>query len=189
MLNFKTEWNPDELNTWSEFNFEQLNKTTLSDFTKNFLINGFPESAAPFLSFGLENYESEFKTIAENYSEYKLNLKTKNYWIFGSDGNGNPICIDSNSNDEILLLDHEQQFELIHKINRNIVELSQCLLEYKNFIKFINSKFGEGGFFNSKFTQTHLEKLKEQFEKINPNIFIESDFWNGEIEMLYHEIE
>ena len=188
MQNIKIDWNPDEFNTWIEFNIDQFNKTSLSSFTKDYLLNGFPESAAPFLSFGLSNNNFEFKTVAEYYAEYQLDSKTKNYWIFGSDGNGNPICIDSNSNDEILLLDHEQGFEPIQKINKNVSELFLCLLEYKNFIEQINSEFGEDGFFESKFTVTHLENLKTRFKKINSNIFTESEFWNGEISMLFDEI-
>ena len=187
MKNFKAKWKPNEIHPWTEFSPEQLNKTSLSNLTKDFLINGFPESSAPFLSFGIENYDSKFITIAEYYSDYQLDSKTKNYWIFGSDGNGNPICIDSNSKDEILLLDHEQSFEPIQKINRNVIELSQCLLEYKQFVELINSEFGEGGFFESKFTITHLNELKKRFEQINKNIFSESDFWNGEMEMLIEE--
>ena len=189
MQNIKTDWNPDELNEWIDFKLDQINKTDLSDFTKNFLLNGFPENAAPFLSFGLSTYDCEFKTIAEYYSEFQLDSKAKYYWIFGSDGNGNPICIDSKSNDEILLLDHDQGFEPIQKINKNVNELFQCLLEYKNFIELIISEFGEDGFFDSKFTNSHLEKLKIRFKNINPNIFTESEFWNGEISMLFEEIE
>ncbi|MEH6538259.1 MAG: hypothetical protein V7719_17815 [Psychroserpens sp.] len=101
----------------------------------------------------------------------------------------NPICIDSNSNDEILLLDHEQGFEPIQKFNKNVTELFQCLLEYKNFIELINLEFGEDGFFESKYTIMYLEKLKIQFKNINSNIFTESEFWNGEISMLFEEIE
>jgi hypothetical protein len=189
MQNFKTKWNPDETNPWTEFSPEQLNKTSLSDLTKVFLLNGFPERSAPFLSFGLEHNDPNFKTLAEYSSQFQLEPNTKNYWVFGSDGSGNPIIIDSNSNDEILLLDHEQGFVPIQKINRNVVELLQCLLEYKNFIELINSQFGEGGFFDSKFTLTHLDELKKRFEQINSKIFSESDFWNCEIELLYEEIQ
>lgn len=189
MRNIKIDWNPDELNTWSEFSLDQLNNTSLSNFTKDFLSNGFPESAAPFLSFGLSKHDSEFKTITEYYSEFQLDSKTKNYWIFGSDGNGNPICIDSNSNDEIILLDHEQGFEPIQRINKYVSKLFQCLLEFKKFIELINSEFGEDGFFESKFNIVHLEKLKIRLKNINPNIFTESEFWNSKITMLFEEIE
>lgn len=189
MENLKEKWNPNETHTWNEFNKEQLNKTSLSSFTKQFLSDGFPSAAAPSLSFNFEIYNSEYKTIAAYYSEHQLNPKTNNYWIFGSDGSGNPICIDANSNDKILLLDHEQGFDPIQSINKNIVELAHCILEYKNFIELINSEFGENGFFDSKFTKTHLIALKKRFELIDINIFRESDFWNGEIEMLFEEIE
>lgn len=187
-IEFKEKWKLDELNRWTDFTFEQLEKTNLNCSTINFLKKGFPEDSAPFLSFGLRSYDWKFYTIFEYYSNCEVDAITKNYLICGADGEGNPICFDTTANDEVVLLDHEQGFGIMQKMNKDIIELSQCLLVYKEFAERIRSEFGEGAFFDSKFTKKHLADLKIRFENIDPNIFEESDFWKNEVENLYFEI-
>ncbi|WP_396637416.1 hypothetical protein [Maribacter sp. R77961] len=186
---FKIYWNINEYDQWTEFDYKQLERAKLTDLTKNFLSGGFPDGAAPCVDFGLESSDGKFYNITEYYSDIDLVKGTENYWIFGSDGAGNPICIDSSSNDKIVLLDHELGFEKIQDINQNIIELAKCLLEFKNFISEIESEFGEDAFMDSKFSKANVDDLKERFKKINPNIFLESEFWKIEVECLYDEIE
>ncbi|WP_040279026.1 hypothetical protein [Psychroserpens damuponensis] len=189
MQDLKSKWIQSELDEWTEFNAIQLQNTPFTTDTKGVLINGFPKYAAPFLSFDLENYDCKFQTINAYYSGYTLNPKTKHYWFFGSDENGNPICIDSNSNDKIILLDHEQEFEPIQTINNNVLELFACLLEYKHFIDLINSQFGKDGFFDLKYTTKHVNELQKKLERINLNIFEDSNFWRSEINLLFENIK
>lgn len=188
-IEFKKQWNPNEFDTWTAFNSKQFKRTPLTKSTTEFLAGGFPYSAAPFLDFGLERYDGVLYNIAEYYSGTDVVKGAENYWIFGSDSSGNPICMDSSANDKIVLLDHELGFEPIQTINKNIIELASCLLEFKRFVAQVQLEFGEDGFMDSKFTKNHLEELKNKFQSINPNIFIESDFWKNEIENLFFEIE
>lgn len=102
----------------------------------------------------------------------------------GSDGGGNPICFDTNDNDKIVLLDHEQAFEKIGVINLNIIELAECLITYKIFISTVQQENGKEAYLNSVFTEKQLTDLKNKFSQINPNIFKESDFWRNEISSL-----
>ena len=186
---FKTKWNLKRFESWTDFDPAIFDSSNLLERTKEFLKGGFPNGAAPFLNFDLENSDGKLKNIAEYYSNQEQIEGTENYWVFGSDGAGNPICIDSSSNDKILLLDHELGFQPIEHINKDVIELAYYLLEFRNFISDIQTEFGENGFFDSKFTKLHLDGLKERLEKINHNIFSESDFWKREIESLYEEIE
>ena len=186
---FKVNWKINEYDQWTAFDYDQLEKTNLKDSTKAFLIDGFPDGAAPCLDFGLDSTDGNLYNIAEYYTEVELVNGTENYWIFGSDGAGNPICIDSSSNDKIILLDHELGFEPIQDINKNVIELAKCLLVFKDFFSLIESELGEEVLMDSIFPVAYLDKLKKQFEEINPNIFLESDFWKTEIECLYDEIE
>ena len=188
-IEYKKIWMKDDSERWTEFPIEQVDKSNLNNETKEFLKVGFPEDAAPFLGFGLRSYDWEFNNIGDYYSDYELDAKTKNYWIFGSDNSGNPICIDSSDNDKLVLLDHEQDFEIIQTMNNNISELATSILLFKNFIEKINSEFGEDGFFDSKFTENHLTELENDFKKLNPNYYIESSFWDTEINNLRYEIE
>lgn len=52
-----------------------------------------------------------------------------NYRMIGSDGAGNPICVDSASG-EIRLLDHEGHFRTTQFVNSGIAQLAECLLSY-----------------------------------------------------------
>lgn len=146
-IEFKEIWIQDDSVKWTEFPSEQVEKSNLNNETKEFLKVGFPEDSAPFLSFGLRSYDWGFNTIQGYYDDYDLNEKTKNYWIFCSDGSGNPICIDSSDNDKLILLDHEQDFEIIQTMNKNISELASSMLLFRNFIEKVNSELGKDVFF------------------------------------------
>ncbi|MEP5339582.1 MAG: hypothetical protein ABJL44_20060 [Algibacter sp.] len=179
----------DDSERWTEFPIEQVEKSNLKNETKKFLKVGFPEDSAPFLGFGLRSYDWEFNNIKDYYDDDELDDKTKDYWIFGSDNNGNLICIDSSDNDKLVILDHEEGFEVIETMNKNISELASSMLLFRNFIEKINSELGEDGFFGSKFTENNLTELENDFKKLNPNYYIESSFWNSEINNLRAEIE
>ena len=185
----KSEWKPNKLNRWWEFDQEELRRLPVLDETKEWLREGFPEDAAPFLNFGLRSYNGKFHTIADFYSEYELDPKSNDYWIFGSDGSGNPICLDSSNNDSVVLLDHEQEFDVIGLINSNLSELAQCLLEYRRFVKNVQSELGEDAYIEAEFTTEHVDALKKRIEAIKQDLLLTSDFWNNEIENLLVEIE
>ncbi|MCF2875009.1 MULTISPECIES: hypothetical protein [unclassified Tenacibaculum] len=188
-IEFKKLWMNNSSENWIEFPIDLIEKSNLNEKTKEFLKIGFPEDAAPFLGFGLTSYDGKFNTIQNYYDDYELDDKTNNYWIFGSDNNGNPICIDSSDNDKLIILDHEQEFEFMETMNKNIAELASSILLYRNFVEKTNKEFGEDGFFESQFTEKHLTELENEFKKLNPNYYIESSFWDNEIENLRAEIE
>ncbi len=189
LIEFKKLWMTNESARWVEFPVNQVEKSKLNKKTKEFLKIGFPEHAAPFLGFGLRNYDSEFNTIQRHYGYNDIDVKAKDYWVFGSDSGGNPICIDSSNNDQIVLLDHEQGFGIMEYMNKNIFELASALLLYRGFIEKVNKEFGEDGFFDLMFTEKHLTELENDFMKLNPNYNTDSSFWDIEIKNLRYEIE
>ena len=188
-IEFKKLWMTRDSERWVEFPIDQVEQSNLNEKTKEFLKIGFPEDAAPYLGFGLRSYDWEFKTIQDYYNYDDLNDKAKDYWMFGSDGSGNLICIDSSDHDKIVLLDHEQGFVFMENINTNIAELASSLLLFRDFIVRINAEFGKDGYFESLFTENHLIELENEFKKLNPNYYIEASFWDSEIENLRAEIE
>ncbi len=183
---FKKRWLPDKNLKWMVFDQKELAKSPLKEATKLFLKNGFPKSAAPFLGFGSIDNDKKFYNIYDYFREsYKdLNEKTKHYWIFGSDGCGDIICFDTANEDRILILNHESDFEIMNTLNRSVAELAQCLLFFKEFIQQIRTELGDGAFQKNKYTPSHVNDLKQRFLSINPNIFIESSFWEDEINRL-----
>ena len=188
---FKKAWLTDEYDEWTDIAANELAKTDLSANTVAFLSHGFPEDAAPYLSFGYRSFDGIIHNMDsyEPYSWNELGPTAKSYWIFGSDGAGNPICLDASNGDRVTLLDHESGFTLMDIINTDVSELASCLLSYKKFINMVNEKYGEDGFFDIKYTKQDVDILKGNFKEINENIFEESSFWKQEIAMLIDEIE
>jgi hypothetical protein len=183
-IEFKELWLPDTHSKWIEFDILEIEKAPINDLTKSFLKIGFPEGPAPYLDFGWLSQNNKFYSIYDYYSKFKLTNLAQNYWMFGSDGNGNPICFDVSANDRIVLLDHEQNFEIIDKMNANIAELAAYLLLYKDFVTSIRNKNKGGSFTDSDISEAQLLNLKEGFKLINNNIFKESGFWRSEINSL-----
>jgi len=188
MQNFKEIWVTSDFDEWITFDQKQLDKAPFTIATKEFLAKGYPKYAAPFLDFGLDNFNSQFISVFDYYATYPLDEKTKHFWFFGSDDSGNIICIDTSNEDKIVLLDHEQEFEPIQTINKTVIELAQCLLLFKNFITLVNTEFGDDGFFEKKYTSKQITDLEAQFKTINPNLFEESDFWKTEFHLLKDSI-
>lgn len=188
-LEFKKAWQPDDNFRWTDIDPEELAQTDLSDQTKSFLAKGFPEDAAPFLNFGLRSYDWKFYNMETypHYSHHQLGSIGRHFWLFGSDGSGNPICLDSAQHDRIILLDHESGFEIMDTMNDHVVKLAQSLLLYRNFINTVNREYGEDGFFDVKYTLNHVSMLKDDFLKINPKLFDNSSFWEQELDMLSEE--
>lgn len=181
---FKELWRVNNTDPWLEFDLEEIEKGPIMDATKDFLKIGFPRDAAPFLSFGWMYNRNKFKSVFESYAHGSLDEDTKNYWLLGSDGGGNTICFDIANKDRIVLLDHEQGFELIEVINNNIAEFAECLLRYKNFIKKILGENGEDAYLDGNITKEQIFELKVGFTQVNANIFKESSFWRSEIRAL-----
>jgi hypothetical protein len=69
-------------------------------------------------------------------------------------------------------------------MNKDISELAACLLLYKNFVKRVQDENGEDAFLNSDFSPAQIADLKDEFKKLNANIFKESGFWRTEINSL-----
>ncbi len=180
---FKANWPTDSLTRWYEFDFAEIDKSPLKEETKLFMKSGFPEGAAPFLGFGWRSYDDKFYNVRDLYAKYgyDLEIETKDYWVLGSDGGGNPICIDVANDDRILLLDHEIEFDIIEQLNSNIMELASCLLEYKKFIKKVHKEVGHDPYTESQATIDLLNELRNTFLNINPRLF-DSQFWSSSVE-------
>ncbi len=177
-IEFKEKWIQDKSDRWVNFDSNELGKSDINESTKEFISNGFPEDAAPYLGFGWRSYDWKFYNIFDYYEYDDLDPITKSYWILGSDNSGNPICIDSSTDDRILLLDHEQDFEVIEVMNKNVEGLANSLLLYRDFIESVNSEF----------TENQIIELEEKFKLLNSNYYIECSFWDTEIENLRAEM-
>ncbi len=142
---------------------------------------GLPADAAPFLSFVI-NTDDKLRGINRLTELYNIGPSYSNYILIGSDGGGNPIVIDTSNNEQIVLLDHEDNFGLLYLMNSSLSSLSICLLHYCNFIKTIIRENGDDAFLDANFTDSQFEKLKEQLTGAEPEML--SGFWNAELNTL-----
>jgi hypothetical protein len=105
----------------------------LEEMFDGFVVNGsdvLPASAAPCLTF---NNLRDMPRVEEVFLLEGLPravfARMRPYRMIGSDGAGNPICIEQATR-EIWLLDHEDWFETKQYMNSSIPQLAESLLAY-----------------------------------------------------------
>jgi hypothetical protein len=154
-------------------------KKETADFFKSC---GFPYQSAPFLSF-VKNSEHVTQTINRLSDLYDLPNEFDKYIVIGSDGSGNPIVINTDKDDRVELLDHEQDFEQLDFMNKNVYTLSGALIEYCIFVKTVQKENGSDAYLDANFSDKHFDSLKSALLSIDKDA-AEVGFWNMELNML-----
>ena len=103
---------------------------------------GLPGSCAPFLTFdavargplGLVQYYGVHQFEPSDLP------RLAPYYVLGADGAGNPLCLDSAEDGEIVMLDHEDRFRTRTFVAASVATLAESLLAAetlprKNFIE------------------------------------------------------
>lgn len=180
-MNFSKEnWNLSEYENWLDLNVHIIENVISDEEIIRALINGVPSSFAPFSSFNsIQNYIS-LQSLNDYYDEI-LKDGTE-YIVFGTDGSGNPFCINKLNENKIVLLDFDS--EKIISTNENIKEFLDSIFVYKQFVDLIQEKYGEDALFDNLYHSDDIEYLKSKFLEINPNLLFDSEFWMNEIELL-----
>lgn len=105
--------------------------TLIPDESARFLVEaGLPKSCAPFLSFNEVG-----KGLPKLISVWRLNEVSgvdtdflSRYHILGSDGSGNPICIDTEEHGSIFMVDHDDAFRSRLLVASSVPQLAEALL-------------------------------------------------------------
>jgi hypothetical protein len=168
-------WDKKELNTFSPDDFKDFN---IHEETKIFLVTiGLPDSAAPFLSFD----RKELKTIRQIY--HTENPDDELLIDIGSDGAGDPICIDTKNKCQIVALDHEDDFAM-RFMNSSIMELFAFLTIYKEFGEKLRQLRGQDAFVDSNCTDEEIEELIRELKLVDVEALKnQATFWSQEIGM------
>jgi len=89
-----------------------------------------PDSAAPFMNFAAAANPAPVYDLFGIPSDWTDDDRRRlhEYAVIGSDGAGNPICLDGDG--RVVLLDHEDWFRTLQFVNSSISQLSECLLAY-----------------------------------------------------------
>lgn len=140
---------------------------------------GLPSDSAPFLSFNNKNGQP-LETVA---NEYNIDMEElNNYLKIGFNGCGDPVCIDLVKNNEIVYLNHDNDFERVY-INKNIEKFVYSLMRFTDFIAITNSS-NSSNFLNGYFDKNEIKKLEVDLYNID-NTCIESEsMWGIELHHL-----
>ena len=174
-FDYQSKWDKKELNKFTRDDFKDL---TVNETTIDFLVTiGLPDSAAPFVSFD----RKELKTIKDIYSTGDSN---DSFLVdIGSDGAGDPICIDIRNNCKIVALDHEDNFSP-RFVNTSVQELFTFLTIYKDFGDKLRKMRGDDAFIDSNFTDNELNELLGQLNSVDKKALASDDtFWSREIQI------
>ncbi len=172
--------NEDNLSPLSTGSLVGLN---LKQSTIDFLtVTGLPFEAAPYLSF-VQNKADSYNTINKLTKHYDfLEPKYEKYVVIGSYSDGDVIAINTDDNDQIVWLDHEDYFSS-RFFNSSIHSLAECLVIYRDFVQTILNNNGEDAYMNADFTDEQFEILKRKLLKADSRVIMEDGFWKSYLEM------
>lgn len=141
----------------------------ISEDSARFLVEaGLPKSCAPFLSFdevgkGLPKLISVWRL--DGVSGVDTDFLSR-YYTLGSDGAGNPLCIDTEDPGKVFMVDHDDAFRSRRLVASSVPQLAEALLIIH--------------------TQPH-EHFRRLFEAIDPAACSDDSFLPCEVAMLIKE--
>jgi SUKH-4 immunity protein len=180
---FKSKWTQNG-NTLLPLSHNTVLNLGLTVETIEFLtVAGLPKGAAPYLSFV---QECDRGTLAINKLTAIYDLPESEFEKFvciGSDVSDNPIVINTNANDSIMWLDHEDFFTS-RFVNNSIHQLAHVLILYKEFIERILIENGEDAYLDGEFNDDQFAYFKGKIEEADGNALAAGTFWSEELETL-----
>jgi hypothetical protein len=90
-----------------------------------------PAEAAPYLNFDRAARPAPLWEVFGILSQWTGDERARlaPYRMIGSDGAGNPLCVEQGTG-FVVLLDHEDRFRTRQFINSSVRQLAECLLAY-----------------------------------------------------------
>jgi hypothetical protein len=166
---------------------ERLKRFNLSKSTFGFLsIAGLPTYCQPHLSFA-KNIDDKFygiNKLNEVYDLFDRKTEFEKFVIIGSCHDGNVIAINTDKNDQVEELEHEDFFSSTF-FNSSINLLADFLILYRDFENAVwigKDPKDNMQFFN--FTDSQFETLREIMLHLDEKAVITDGFWKAELECL-----
>jgi hypothetical protein len=96
-----------------------------------FLVDvGLPGSCAPYLSFN--DVARGPLSLVVHYGPHQFSAadaaRLSQFYVIGSDGAGNPLCVDTSLTGEVVMLDHEDGFRTRTFVASSVMTLAEALL-------------------------------------------------------------
>lgn len=136
---------------------------------------GLPAEADPFL-----NFDRHFKRVSTGY---KIGPQFAHFIRIGFDGAGNPVVVNTEKDDCIEWLDHEDQFAA-HYVNCSLRALHASMVVYHQFAENLLATRGPEAYEDANFTDEQLTALKAELSKIDEQAVAAAGFWQDEFTTL-----
>ena len=147
---------------------------------------GLPVDAAPFLSF--DELRKGLKHVYEIWGrpdDYPDDAKKRlsPYLVIGSDGAGNPICLDTNNDCQVVHLDHEDWFNTMTFVNSSLPQFAESLLLVSEMYETANDELSDDEL-RKPIPEKYKQDLFLKIEAIDPRAMADNAFWKPEVSML-----
>jgi len=171
----------------SPLTLARLHRFNLSKPTIDFLtIAGLPIHAQPDLSFAKDIDDTFYgiNKLTDQYHFLNDDPEYEKYIVIGSCRDGDAIAIDTDTQDQIVQLDHEDGFRPAN-FNSTIETLADFLILFRDFeSEVLKDKKSEESFQFFNFTNAQFDDLKNKMLISDSKAVTEKGFWKDELEIL-----
>ena len=168
---FKVAWESDEPSTLVRFPEEAVRGLPLSSEGKCFLSDiGLPAEASPFLGFGSSG-ELRIPPVADVWK-----CGHPRYRIIGSNGYGDPVCVDTQGEGRVVYLLHDDDMA-VRFMNSSVPQLAYSLLAFRTVVAQTQAINGEDAFLEGKIPPEVVDQFITAMESIDPEAIKADHFW------------
>lgn len=114
---------------------------------------------------------------------WNLDKEFRRYVVIGSNGSGDPICLDVGAESAVVYLNHDNNFERVW-INSSVHQLAGSLLRYRQLVQETQRRNGEDAFLDGKIPGDVIEKLRADLQRIDATALAQESFWRSELDCL-----
>ena len=174
-------WDESEADCVLEpFGAEALEGVNIDPVSKAILVElGLPESAAPFLSFRAPYDGALPRVSAPSYEGGVEQEGLDHLRIIGSGGDGSPICLDEQRGGAVVLLDHENGFDVV-EMSSDVAGLLRALAAYADWHARVVDELG-AEWSPESLTEDLVAKGDALLAKADPRAFKPRSFWHAEL--------
>jgi hypothetical protein len=166
---FRQSWQRVEGDRLVAFPADTISDVELPADARAFLIEaGLPCEAAPFLSFG----RPERGTLERVSAVYDQACAFDRYRIIGSNGSGDPVCLDEEAGGQIVYLNHDNRLQRVLMAS-SVFTLAECLLAFRDIIVDAGD--------TQAITAQRFEELLQRFRTIDPAPSTVDGYWQQEL--------
>lgn len=168
---FKVRWEGEETSQLVRYPRNVVLELAIPEEARSFLTDiGLPEGAAPFLDFGGPSHLS-IPSVTEVWKAGE-----RRYRILGSNGYGDPVCVDTESAGRVFYLLHDGDMAP-RFMNSSIPQLAYSLLAFRQVVADTNAIGGKDAYLDGRIPPGVVERFITEMETIDPPAISSEHFW------------